>query len=440
MRRAIVLAGGGAKGAYQMGFWKAIRELGIDYQIVTGSSVGALNATLMAQGDFDAALAMWQSITTEDIIERTPTKLAESTLSDSIAASLKGIMGDLAEDMVKVKMDPFPLNKLLSGTLSEKLVRESGIAVGIMTTEYPSMKATPFTLDDIPYGMMDDYLLASSTVFPSMEPKVVSGKKYVDGGYSDNFPVNLALDLGAEEIIGVGLKASGLEAKYQTDYPVRVIKPSFDLGPSMRFDPKTAARNIVLGYNDTMKSFGNYDGKSYTFERGEAEKLAKAANGWFANVLYKTGIVPVSERNQFYKSLAVKAFAEATKQRFGRMKMECALLSGEAAAEIYGVDPLTVYSAEGFGKEVEKAFEPFENEGRKRVEEEVGTAKTLNAKLNQIKDMDKKDVVAYITAKLLTGLSDKDMEREFRALARSLPKEFFAALYLSYQKGQGETE
>ena len=48
MKRAIVLAGGGAKGSYHFGFWKAIRELGIDFQIVTGSSVGALNGAMMA--------------------------------------------------------------------------------------------------------------------------------------------------------------------------------------------------------------------------------------------------------------------------------------------------------------------------------------------------------------------------------------------------------
>ncbi len=52
MKRAIVLSGGGAKGAYQMGVWKAIKKLGISYDIVTGTSVGALNAALMVQKDF----------------------------------------------------------------------------------------------------------------------------------------------------------------------------------------------------------------------------------------------------------------------------------------------------------------------------------------------------------------------------------------------------
>ena len=39
-RLALVLAGGGSRGAYQIGVWQALREMGIEYQIVTGTSVG----------------------------------------------------------------------------------------------------------------------------------------------------------------------------------------------------------------------------------------------------------------------------------------------------------------------------------------------------------------------------------------------------------------
>ena len=56
MKRAIDLAGGGAKGSYHFGFWKAIRELEIDFQIVTGSSVGALNGAMMASGLYESGL------------------------------------------------------------------------------------------------------------------------------------------------------------------------------------------------------------------------------------------------------------------------------------------------------------------------------------------------------------------------------------------------
>ena len=69
MKRAIVLAGGGSKGAYQIGVWKALRELKIDYQIVTGTSVGALNGAFMVQQDFSQALSMWKNLNWEMIYD-----------------------------------------------------------------------------------------------------------------------------------------------------------------------------------------------------------------------------------------------------------------------------------------------------------------------------------------------------------------------------------
>lgn len=62
MKQAIALAGGGTKGAYQVGAWKAMRELGIPFDIVTGTSIGSVTAALMVQGDFDRAWELWTHI------------------------------------------------------------------------------------------------------------------------------------------------------------------------------------------------------------------------------------------------------------------------------------------------------------------------------------------------------------------------------------------
>ncbi len=49
----LVLAGGGAKGAYQIGAWKAMREIGVEIEMIAGVSIGAINGALIAQGDYD---------------------------------------------------------------------------------------------------------------------------------------------------------------------------------------------------------------------------------------------------------------------------------------------------------------------------------------------------------------------------------------------------
>lgn len=62
MKQAIALAGGGTKGAYQVGAWKAMRELSIPFDIVTGTSIGSVTAALMVQDDFDRAWELWTHI------------------------------------------------------------------------------------------------------------------------------------------------------------------------------------------------------------------------------------------------------------------------------------------------------------------------------------------------------------------------------------------
>lgn len=62
MKRALVLAGGGSKGAYEVGFIKALDELNIDFSIVTGTSIGALNGCLLAQGDKESLENLWKTL------------------------------------------------------------------------------------------------------------------------------------------------------------------------------------------------------------------------------------------------------------------------------------------------------------------------------------------------------------------------------------------
>lgn len=438
MKRAIVLAGGGAKGSYQFGFWRAIRELGIDFQIVTGSSVGSLNGALMASGLYESGLEMWSTIKTHDIIETSPSRLSEVIDTEGVVGALKNFLGDFGENAVTLKMDPFPLGELIAKYLDERKLRESDVEFGIMCSEYPNMKTHPVTLDKIPYGMLRDYLLASSTVYPSMDPKVIGGKKYVDGGYSDNFPVNLALDMGAEDIIGVNLCANGIEAKYESDYPVRVIRPKFDLGPTMEFVPEIAKRNIALGYNDTMRSFGKYDGTCYTFEKGESEKIQNEFGAYCAEMLVKCGAVSHSEKDLYYKSLAVKGLCEKRKERFGLMQKNLATVCAETAAEIYCIDPTAVYSGFSLGKELLSKFAPFEEKDENPMATLFRTARPLNYKLGQIESLDSRDVIAYLVKLWLELANSESQSRDLRSLCRFIPKEFFASLYISFLKIKGD--
>ena len=72
-KRAVVLSGGGTKGAYELGVWRALNELSIDYQIVTGTSIGSVNGALMTIGDFEFADRIWREMVMGDLMGPPPT-------------------------------------------------------------------------------------------------------------------------------------------------------------------------------------------------------------------------------------------------------------------------------------------------------------------------------------------------------------------------------
>ena len=63
MKRALVFSGGGSRGAYECGAWQALEEMNIRIDAVYGTSIGAINAALVAQGDLTTALELWENHT-----------------------------------------------------------------------------------------------------------------------------------------------------------------------------------------------------------------------------------------------------------------------------------------------------------------------------------------------------------------------------------------
>ena len=61
----LVLDGGGARGAYQIGAWKALTEAGVKVNAVAGTSVGALNGALICMGDVKSAEEIWYVVNTK---------------------------------------------------------------------------------------------------------------------------------------------------------------------------------------------------------------------------------------------------------------------------------------------------------------------------------------------------------------------------------------
>lgn len=71
------MGGGGAHGAYQIGVWKALREKNVCFEVITGTSVGALNGALILQEDLAQAISLWRMLSTNQVLQLPETVFAE---------------------------------------------------------------------------------------------------------------------------------------------------------------------------------------------------------------------------------------------------------------------------------------------------------------------------------------------------------------------------
>ena len=154
--KALVLAGGGARGSYQVGVWRALTELGWRPQIITGTSVGSLNGAMFALDLYETARDMWMSIRSQDVME-----LPEEN------ADLSELHAFLREVVRDGGMDVTPLEEIVERVLDEDALRASPIRFGLVTVEKRGLKPRELTLEDIPAGKVKDYLLASAACFPA---------------------------------------------------------------------------------------------------------------------------------------------------------------------------------------------------------------------------------------------------------------------------------
>ena len=268
MKKGLVLEGGGTKGAYQIGAYRALTDLGIQFTGIAGTSIGALNGALIAQGDFDAMEDIWVNYDYKcfmNIDEDTYERYKNIEMNPKNFADVVELMNKARK---KQGIDISPLRKLLEEKIDEDKIRNSKIDFGI-TTAYWDGKIFPKFLytDDIPKGKLVDYLIASASL-PIFQLDKINDKLYLDGMFCDNIPINMLVQKGYDDIVVIRLIDDFLGKmainRYQ-DLNLKVIVPSQYLGGSLNKDKDHIETNIKLGYLDTMKAYKRYDGVNYFF-------------------------------------------------------------------------------------------------------------------------------------------------------------------------------
>lgn len=246
---ALVLSGGGARGAYQIGVWKAMEEKGLMPKVkqIYGTSVGAINGAAIVQGDLALAEKLWRQLDYSRVFSN----------HKSIVSSAEYKPRAIYQTIVRLFKDKGlgvePLKELLHETLDEDRIRESPIDFGLVVVELNSFKPRYLRKEDIPEGELIDYIIGSAT-FPVFKAHYVEGKRIIDGGLMDNRPFSFLKD---QDHIGQAICIDLTTARYfynkdadQKDMQVNYIKASKLLGSPLAFDLTRINKNMKMGYED----------------------------------------------------------------------------------------------------------------------------------------------------------------------------------------------
>lgn len=183
MKRALVFAGGGSRGAFQIGVWKYLVERNWMPDIICGTSVGAINAVGIASGlDPETLIRLW---TTHNRRE-----MYRLNLVPFLSYFLSG-------RALKPLLDTRLLQQVVSDHLDFNALKNSRTKVVISAVNIHTARSCFF--DNSQIGL--EHVMASSAL-PILFPwHDIDGVPHWDGGVMTNIPLQPALDFGADEII-----------------------------------------------------------------------------------------------------------------------------------------------------------------------------------------------------------------------------------------------
>ncbi len=254
----LVLAGGGGKGAYQIGVWKYLHEIGLDsaFSVVSGTSVGALNAVLFANGDIELAERIW----TEQIETRI---LSDNTnrIFEGDSFNFGTIFGNIITNGLFSRDG---LCDIINREIDLNFFRSCKKHVYATCTRLPDMTGVPFLLNNLNKETCIQALLATSAIPGVFKPERVESGLYYDGGIvpKNNIPVLPVEEELCSHVVVIPLNRES-EVKFHSlsDSDVTIIRPSADLGNllggTLNFTSEKARTLIALGYSDASTIYAD---------------------------------------------------------------------------------------------------------------------------------------------------------------------------------------
>ncbi|MGL6258431.1 patatin-like phospholipase family protein [Vibrio sp. WXL210] len=208
---ALVLAGGGAKGAAHIGVLKALEEMQIPIDYITGTSMGAFVGGLYSTGmSADEIESFIYSVDWNggyrDRIERSERHIRDKEHEDRYTINPQMGIGWGEFRARRGIVQGQGMLKLLRETTGNvaKLDSFDELAIPYRSVASDIVELEPVVIDD---GFLVDAMMASMSVPGALPPYEVDGRLLVDGGVTNNMPVDVAYEMGADIVIAVDISS-----------------------------------------------------------------------------------------------------------------------------------------------------------------------------------------------------------------------------------------
>ena len=357
----LVLEGGGARGAYQIGAWRALREAGVKIKGVSGTSVGALNGALVCMGDLEKAEEVWENISYSQVMSVEDEFMERIMSRDFKNLNHVELITNVLLYLSEGGIDVTPLRELIDTHIDEDRIRFGDIEFFFQVFSATELKELEIEARELPDGELADMVLASA-YFPVFKKEKIKGDRLIDGGMFNNVPIDSLVKRGYTDIISIRIYGIGLEKPIRLPEEVRVteIAPRVELGNILEFDSKKSRRNMKIGYYDAMRVLYGLGGTIYYIDTklGERECLMR---------FLKAGMPPY--RDFLEEDLPMLADELKLSRDWDYQELYLAVL--EASAKLVRVQKYKIYTEDELLAEVKSKWERMDKEKREELPEFV---------------------------------------------------------------------
>lgn len=260
MKIGLVLAGGGGKGAYELGVWKALDELKLTKYITvfSGTSIGAFNSVLFAMNDMKKADELWEEVTMDKLVPISKSEL----IKRGIGLYIGGKNLQLAKKFLNYKLEHGAIAndgaiEVVEKYLDFNKIKENNKICYAACTKLSDFSAKYFKINDFDEETGKKIVLASASLPLIYDCTEVLGEKYIDGGIADNIPIQPVYGENCNIIIVVLLsKEAQVDRTLYPNSKLIVISPeNLDentITGILNLNTDAKRIRIIEGYNDTI--------------------------------------------------------------------------------------------------------------------------------------------------------------------------------------------